>query len=138
MSESQPKIELGGILLCDDVREERTGKHILIGIYTGSIIVPTAPLVMRVHPWIMVSPKESGLASMAFEFRGPLAKPAKITGQAEIDHPLQITEYNCFALPPVILEISGPGMLEIYYRQYDQENWELVRSFPVQIEKSRT
>lgn len=32
------------VLICDDIRTETTGKEILIGVYRGAVVVPTAPI----------------------------------------------------------------------------------------------
>jgi hypothetical protein len=47
-------------LVCDDVRKEDNGKEILIGVYTGGIVVPAMPAALILSLWLFLEPKGSG------------------------------------------------------------------------------
>src|SRR4051794_1678383 len=40
---SEPSFVIRSLLICDDIRQERNGKEIIIGVYTGAIIFPKLP-----------------------------------------------------------------------------------------------
>jgi len=47
------RIHIRSVILCDDVRQEVTGKEILIGVYNDSMIFPSLPgslkqLILRI------------------------------------------------------------------------------------------
>jgi hypothetical protein len=42
----QPKYKIRSVLICDDVRQEITGKEILIGLYNDSILFNAFPTIM--------------------------------------------------------------------------------------------
>lgn len=42
-------------IICDDVREENNGKSIIIGIYTGDILVKKFPCVLNLSVWLGVN-----------------------------------------------------------------------------------
>ena len=50
---NKPPVKLDYAILCDDIRKEDNGKMMLIGIYSGDILVPTfpskLPLSMLLH-----------------------------------------------------------------------------------------
>jgi hypothetical protein len=40
---AQPRYTVKSVLVCDDVRQEKSNKHILIGVYNGEIIFASGP-----------------------------------------------------------------------------------------------
>jgi hypothetical protein len=55
---AQSKLKIKSLIICDDVREERSGKEILIGVYAGAIVFPKFParlpkLVFRIDVQIL-------------------------------------------------------------------------------------
>lgn len=54
------------IIVCDDVRKEITNKDILIGVYTGDIVVQDFPAWVRLSVWIEMLPSATGEHHMTF------------------------------------------------------------------------
>lgn len=61
-------------LICDDWRREDNGKEILIGIYTGGIVVPQMPIVLQVCLWLYIQPQEVGDADFDVRILDPSDK----------------------------------------------------------------
>ena len=40
---ARPPYTVKSVLICDDIRQEKSNKHILIGVYNGEIIFPPGP-----------------------------------------------------------------------------------------------
>ena len=43
---AKPEFKVISIVICDDIRREQNKKHILIGVYSGTIIVGELPAVL--------------------------------------------------------------------------------------------
>ena len=52
--------DISAAVLCDDVRRENNGKHILIGVYLHSVLVEDFPANLMLTVWVEIKPKEVG------------------------------------------------------------------------------
>jgi hypothetical protein len=59
-------------VFCDDVRLEANGKHFLIGVYSGNILVEEIPGPVTVSTWVQVRGVPSGprIVSLTVNFFG--------------------------------------------------------------------
>jgi hypothetical protein len=46
------KLKLVCGIVCDDIRREDNGKEIIIGVYSGSIVVPQFPATLLLSLWV--------------------------------------------------------------------------------------
>jgi len=53
-------LETTAAIICDNVRHEVTGKQILIGVYTGTILVPSFPAALTLALWLEQEPRRTG------------------------------------------------------------------------------
>lgn len=53
-------LQVTAVVVCDDIRKEVTGKDILIGVYSGDILVPDLPMVINAAFWIELGPNQPG------------------------------------------------------------------------------
>lgn len=51
-------------IFCDDIRQEVTGKHLLIGVYSGQVLVHEGPSVVPISTWMKIN----GIAQGKHEF----------------------------------------------------------------------
>lgn len=70
------KINVRSALLCDDVRVEANGKHILIGVYAGDILVTGLPATLSLIVWLEIAPGRNA-DQLAFEYKVTLPGRAK-------------------------------------------------------------
>jgi hypothetical protein len=55
-----PPFDISSVVLCDDVRQENNGKHILIGVYLHTVLVSDFPTNLALSVWVEINPKEVG------------------------------------------------------------------------------
>src|SRR5690349_7818135 len=58
------KFSVGAVLFCDDVRMERNGKAILIGVYSGTIDPSQIPATMQFVYWLIGTAEGEGEFSL--------------------------------------------------------------------------
>lgn len=125
-SASAPRVIVKNVVLCDTIRREDNGKHILIGVYSGSIAVPEFPVNLALGIWIR------------FDLPG--------TDEAKIDCQLLAGETvvgnidaipirpgpSSLALCGIFAQMSEAGNLVLQFRQPGGE-WETVESVIVAL-----
>ncbi len=121
MVESAPKLKLIAALVCDDTRREDNGKEILIGVYTGAVIVPELPAALPLSLWIYFQPESAGHLRLGVRVLFPERSPI-LEARAEADintvaEPLSLT------LPRMPLNFKTEGLLTFEWRVGDGE-WE--------------
>lgn len=62
------------LIVCDDVRKEINGKDLLIGVYSGDVVVASYPAVIQAALWIEVE-AETGAYDAECEIDLPSANP---------------------------------------------------------------
>jgi hypothetical protein len=87
-------LKLLAALVCDDWRREDNGKEILLGIYTGGIVVPQIPVALQICLWLYVQPPEPGVAQFDLRILEPSHKEvlqANFQFQvASTEHPMTV------------------------------------------------
>ncbi len=99
---------LVSVVLADDARKEDSGKDILIGIYSGSIVAAKIPVVLPTFAlWFEIRPNKTKYTNVAAKIQKPDGNDlARI--QAELG--FTTTAYNAsffFKLSPLIIETTG-------------------------------
>jgi hypothetical protein len=60
MNESSSSIRIESVVFCDDVRKEITNKDLLIGVYSGDIVVASFPCLINAAVWIEIVGDSTG------------------------------------------------------------------------------
>jgi hypothetical protein len=128
-------LDVKAAILCDFVRIEETGKHIIIGVYTGSIVFPALPTKFTPTFWIEMVPftRDSDMdLELKLEVPGlkkPRIGPVRlhIQGQGELVH-LTLTG------PPI--EITETGLFRVSMRPLGRGRWQEVIAKAVQLRQS--
>ena len=58
----EPIIDAVNVVLCDDIRKENNAKDILIGVYSGDILVEKFPINLLLALWVQFKTKGKGVA----------------------------------------------------------------------------
>jgi hypothetical protein len=100
--------KIRSVIVCDDVRQERSGKDICIGIYNGVIVVGGLPAIMRQLSFrIEFEIDTPGKRAIALELIDPARnKIIQADGEVEIENakdPGSLT----FSFGPVTFAIPG-------------------------------
>jgi hypothetical protein len=116
------------VLLCDDIRREVNGKAILIGVYSGDIIVPTAPTSLGLSLWLQGRAIEASL-TVRIRLESVSNATAVVTEAGSLPEASTIApgESFLFALSGLIVQIAGQGDLRVHMK-YGERDWvELFR-----------
>ena len=106
-------LEFRNPILCDDVRKEDTGKYILIGVYSFSILLSQIPGQIMLRLFGELIPKSTGELELEFQFclndepKSGVELKLNVTG----------TDPDLFATPPVPISIDQPGKLVLRCRE---------------------
>jgi len=135
------KLEPSFTIICDDIRKEDNGKHILIGVYTGNINLagPKPTDDMRVaanlhlHFWIACKVEEKiGIAPFEIKIDEPTKKGAIIiNGQVTIDNPPKPNEIIPIVVGPIPLRIWESGNLVVSLKLHGEKEFTALCTMPV-------
>lgn len=120
--------DISSVVLCDEVRQENNGKHILIGVYIHAVLVEDFPANLLLSVWIELKPKEVG------NFTGQIRvikddESVLLRGKSQITvENLDPTSAQYSRLP---LEFQAGGDYFFQWKWGDNE-WETVKEFTVQ------
>ena len=136
-----PTINVEHVLVCDDIRQERSGKYILIGVYTGSIRVPKFPAPLMMALWLDAQVDlSSGPASLwvravlrsqqaedeqLFIVGGELAATAKAPDEQHVTY---------VPVPPQPGVIARAGEIVIQWRMTETDEWIDVGSLRAELD----
>ena len=136
-------IKIHSAIIADQIRREHNGKSIIIGVYSGDIILPKFPVELRLAFWIDVelSPivRPSNLIlQLRVRIRVPNEGPsAQIDGTESINIQLPKIENTQpkgsqklrtnLVINDVPAKIAGPGTLELAMRVADKR-WKKILS----------
>jgi hypothetical protein len=107
-------LKIRSALLCDLIRTEDTGKQILIGVYTGSVIFKAQPGMLLPSFWIeFIPPSQNASFEVEIKIEAPgLKKPQTATAKGTIEPRKPVV--LAFTASP--LEITQSGFLKLSMR----------------------
>lgn len=97
-------------VLCDDIRPERdTNKHILIGVFSGDLVVPEFPATLAPALYVEYWAQRKGKFefSISYSWQGKNIVP--IRGRLETLEEGVVV----LVLPQAVMEVSEPTRLEV-------------------------
>ena len=114
-------------IVCDDIRYETNGKQILIGVYSGDIVIGMPegmPVVISSSLWIELRVKEKGEYLLDFKIEVS-SKP--VFGMNGIK--VLIQQVGDIALPigPFPISVNGSGEIK-YFLRLSGRKWRMIRS----------
>ena len=114
-------------LLCDDVRVEKSGKHVLVGAYLDTIQVPSFPAAISLMLWMQFYADEEGDLPLEVRVLKDNRPLQTMDGDIHIADPGQI---NTLRVPTATLDLKGPGELAFQFRERGKR-WKTVKRIPV-------
>jgi Family of unknown function (DUF6941) len=136
MTAERARIHPVAVIVCDDVRIENNGKHIVIGVFSESINVPQFPANIRVAQFLIFTTSGQGDASIDLQVRFPGASVfPTIHLEAHVAGPMKPHQMQNVALPPVVIGIAEAGEMSVFYKIED-EDWRILRSVGVALAPS--
>jgi hypothetical protein len=131
-------IEFIFVLICDDVRKEDNGKELLIGVYSGGIVVPSLPTFLPVVLWSQVKIKQTGEYKFVCRCVDDTGRELGRLGPGQLKvqrngGPDNSDELSSIAFGQLPIGIMSPGRLHIEVQLDNEIEWERIKSVSVQV-----
>lgn len=101
------KLEFLNALLCEDIRQERNNKYIIIGVYSGDIILQKVPSTVLVSLFVEMKVSKAGQNTAKIRLAGPGEDSAVLDMAFETQQPNQVVTLAGPAMT-VIMAKAGP------------------------------
>jgi hypothetical protein len=112
-------------ILCDDVRKEDNGKGMLIGVYSGQIVLPSVPALMKFTYWVDGSVTSTETESVEFKIDILDDKgTSKNTGLSTIEVVPDGISTTAIGVLSGAIPIIEPGSLVLSYKV--DGNWQEI------------
>ena len=111
---SGPTVET--VLLCDDARREDNGKHILIGVYAGTVLLTEVPAILPTFAvYCEVRHHQTRDDKVSMEIEGPNGElVAKIIGEIEFPTDADIGAFF-YKVSPIKLPAEGEYKIKMAF-----------------------
>jgi|SRR5581483_1945164 len=126
-SEETVALKATSVVVCDDIRQEMSGKHILIGVYQGAMLVRGFPFDVALAWWILASPSNKGIVHIDLRVVG--ASGNVLFQGASIRLDVRDAADTAIAVPPLPLQLQSPDQLSFQWRVRegtDSPEWETI------------
>lgn len=117
------------VLLCDDIRQEANGKYIVIGIYSGDVLVPEFPTQLVFATYIEFVPERAGEQQFHFRLVGPDGPMAGVQGKFGV---AEAGPHVALPIPGLPVSIKQPCDMLVQV-SFDGQNWTTALKKPVRI-----
>ena len=140
-SSSVSRIEPYAVLFCDDIRRESNGKEILIGVYSGDIVINQVPNIIALSLFIQVKvPDNKGKHKNKIKLIDPSGNKA---GETVLNQ--EVTESSTEAkgrimavsMPTLPITIAQPGFVKVFW-SYGDDNFIMIAEKRIVISQSPT
>jgi hypothetical protein len=129
MTEQIPSINIEQAIACDDIRQETSGKFILIGVYGGNLGLPVFPSQIALGFWMLARPSSKGDYDVQFRVQVP-GEMQGVFGKMVVH--IQEDETTALAISPMPIPLSQPGEISLQYRE-GSGDWKTVCSLEARL-----
>lgn len=116
-----PKPTIDAVVICDDIRREVTGKDLLIGVYTGDIVLQAFPNWFNASIWLEVSFAEAGQYELDLRLSLTDKPPTQFKLKAAVSAP----GHSAAVVQGLQIWAESEGELLLEVR--DGEEWKVVK-----------
>ena len=100
-------VEAKGVILCDDIRQEQSGKYIIIGVYSAGVLVTQMPATLRLSLYTTLKFSEAGRFDLTI-----LAEFKDSKAMIKVAMDVKDTDLlTAVPTPPLPITFSEPGDL---------------------------
>jgi hypothetical protein len=114
-------VKFTAVVLCDDIRREISNKDILIGVYSGDIVVPTFPAFINAAFWLEGVPETLGAHDLQ------LRVYLKDKPPVEMKVSINVSVLGPFGLTVPTLQILVEDETEIRFEFLDGDTWSTLK-----------
>jgi len=116
------RVKIANAVICEDVRREYTGKHIIIGAYGGPIQVQSFPAQLSLSAWLQM--QATGEGAINFKMRWLSPQDVEL-GSLESELSIAKSSISAISVPPIPLQVQTEGLLKLQMRQFS-DPWETI------------
>ena len=116
-------MKLANVIICDGVRKEEGGKHLIIGVYPDDILVADFPATVALCAWVQFLPDQVG--EIPIEIRVVQNKRELIRGTAKLVI-INIDKSVTAVLSPLLMEIRDEGPLKFQCKE-KKKRWRTMK-----------
>jgi hypothetical protein len=117
-------LRFNSIVMCDEIRTEITGKDILIGVFSGEILVPSFPTAIGVAFWAEVENSNEDIGVREYEVRVGIENGQPLPFKVTAD--IRAAGTSVLKIPTIHIPVSGPTVISL--ELLDGENWRVLKS----------
>jgi hypothetical protein len=122
-------------IICEDVRIERNGKQIIIGVYSSDIIVPETPALVPIMLWLQID--DVGREPEEYEFTGSMSDTDFVTGKFSVATGADSGRAT-ISLGQFPLTIEREGTLKFDVKPAKNGRWKTAISMDVKLRPKPT
>jgi hypothetical protein len=131
-----PHIKPLHVVFCDDIRREDNGKEILIGVYSGNVVIPQLPSPVVLATWMAFERAEvAAEGKIPIEFRMLDVSGNRPMGYGTMDLnlvPNESARTGALGFRGLSMMLTHPGSYAFQLKQYD-EPWETIGTLTVEV-----
>jgi hypothetical protein len=117
-------LRFNSIVVCDEIRTEITGKDILIGVFSGEILVSAFPAVIGVAFWSEIENSDEDIGFREYELRIGVENGQPLPFKVTAD--IRAAGTSALKIPTVRIPVSGPTVISL--ELFEGENWQVLKS----------
>jgi hypothetical protein len=119
------------VIICDDVRREMSYKDILIGVYSGDILIYQLPAYINIAIWMEMPPHRKGEFKIDMKVEYREEPPVQFVLSAVVNGD---SEPFSIYTPPIPIRIVKPGQIKISARHSAQDKWKVIKNKAVKYQ----
>ncbi len=106
------KLKVKNAIFCEDIREEKSNKHILIGVFSGGVNVVKIPATIKVAVYAQIEIKGDVPKEIFIKFSGPGKGQAILKVEVVVDE-TESQKYVTIATSSFGVNIEKEGILRV-------------------------
>lgn len=122
-------LAVDAVVVCEDVRKEANGKEILLGVFSGGVLLPSVPATIVLAFWVHFDAKETGEVALQFRLMGPARAQLAL-----LDARMEVAKAGPGAIfvPPVPVHVQVPGTLSLEMNE-SGGRWQTLKTVGVEV-----
>lgn len=124
MTRKSSRLEFSNAIICEDVREEKSGKFILIGVYLDDVLLSRIPGRVTLRAWAQLRPNKNKI-TVEFRFLHGDKVIAHGTGDFVIEDE-KIGKSSVIVSPRVSIQIDRPTLIKFQAREPRLRDWQTI------------
>lgn len=133
MAQNKSRLKFKCVVICDDIRREDNGKQILIGVYSGNIVVEKFPANLVLSAWLQCTASETG--DIPLNLRIVNGEKEAVAGGSGKVHVEVAAENMSLTIPRLLVQVSTEDTLTFQVQQH-HGRWTSVHRIGVVLQNS--